>query len=234
MRRLTLLLFFLLSSALAHEGLQIESGSLAGAAQSSAMVFVYIFAGVLLVSVGGLIYSLLSARGFFSSARVMQSSSGEAVLRGGPHSSPHSGLPSSAPKQSKTPWPLAFGLVALLSSAVLAFGVQNYLALQNPPIFPTAVLYKTGWQVSYGRGVLEKIITVPAGQISYLHLSTQLEGKRLELPELGLRLPLVKGQQQDVQFVALRAGEYRSSSTPPLIIRSLEPQDYAAFVRQRR
>ena len=230
MRRLILLPFLLLSSALAHEGLDIESGSLAGAAQSSAMVFVYIFVGVLLVSVGGLIYSLLSARGFFSSARVMQGSSGEAVLGGGPHPV----WPSSAAKQVKTPWPLAFGLVALISSVVLAFGVQNYLALQNPPIFPTAVLYKTGWQVSYGRGALEQVISVPAGQISYLHLSAQLEGKRLELSELGLRLPLVKGQEQDVQFVALRAGEYRSSSTPTLIIRSLEPQEYAAFVKQRR
>ena len=230
MRRLTFLPFLLLSSALAHEGLDIESGSLAGAAQSSAMVFVYIFVGVLLVSVGGLIYSLLSARGFFSTARVMGSSSGEAVIGGGPHIR----LPSSAGVKVKTPWPLAFGLVALISSVVLAFGVHNYLTLQNPPIFPTAVLYKTGWQVSYGRGALEKIITVPAGQISYLHLSAQLEGKRLELPELGLRLPLVKGQQQDVQFVALRAGEYRSSSTPTLIIRSLEPQEYATFARRER
>jgi len=235
MRRLGV--FFLLcgSSALAHDGVNIESGSLNGGAQAWALVFICLFAGVLLVSVGGLIYSLLSARGAFSSAREVSVSGSEAVLSGGPSSlSPTMHSSATVPVQTQTPWPLAFGLVALISSGVLAFGVQNYLSLQNVPIFPTAVLYPSGWQVSYGTGKLERVVTVQAGQISYLHVSAQAQGARLELPELGLRLPLPKGQKRDVQFVALRAGEYRSSSTPTLSIRSLEPQQYAAFVRSER
>ena len=240
MRRLGV--FFLLcgSSALAHDGVNIESGSLNGGAQAWAMVFICLFAGVLLVSLGGLIYSLLNARGVFSPAREVSvsggsSSGGEVVLSGGPSSlSPSMHSNTAVPTQTKTPWPLTFGVIALLSSGVLAFGVQNYLGLQNVPLFPTAVLYPSGWQVSYGTGKLEQVVTVQAGQISYLHLSAQTQGARLELPELGLRLPLPKGQKRDVQFVALRAGEYRSSSTPTLSIRSLEPQQYAAFVRSER
>jgi len=245
MRRLGIFFLLCCSSALAHDGVNIESGSLNGGAQAWALVFICIFVGVLLLSLGGLIYSLLSARGLFSPARVASfgggslnggsPGGGEAVFGAGPSSLSPS-MPSSAavPLQSKTPWPLAFGMVALISSGVLAFGVQNYLSLQNVPFFPTAVLYPSGWQVSYFTGKLEHTVTVQAGQISYLHLSAQTEDARLELPELGLRLPLPKAQKRDVQFVALRAGEYRSSSTPSLIIRSLEPQQYAAFVRGER
>ena len=156
------------------------------------------------------------------------------MLSGGTSGQKTQELPLSPAFGRKTPWTLAFAGVALLSSGVLAFGVQNYLSLQNAPIFPTAVLYPSGWQVSYGTGKLEQVVTVQAGQISYLHVSAQAQGARLELPELGLRLPLPKGQKRDVQFVALRAGEYRSSSTPTLTIHSLEPQQYAAFVRGER
>lgn len=236
MRPLLVLLLLCYSGALAHDGVNIESGSLNGGAQVWATLFICLFAGVLLVSLGGLLYSLLSARGMFSPAVAASMNAGlvgggEAVLERGP-----AGTPSSAavPVPTRTPWPLTFGLIALISSGVLAFGVQNYLGLQNAPFFPTAVLYSSGWQVSYGTAKLEGTVTVQVGQISYLHVSTQTQGARLELPELGLRLPLPKGAKRDVQFVALRAGEYRSSSTPTLTIRSLEPREYAAFVRAER
>jgi hypothetical protein len=227
------LIFFglplLLERALAHEPLNIQSGSLNAGAQVSVWFFMGIFGLILLGSLGGLIYNLIpninSSREIshipVSNIPASHISSSQTLTNISPNK-----LSQVSPTR-KNNWTWAFAALVITSSLILLLGASSVFAV--PPLIPQAVLYPQGWQVSYGRGALEQgVVTVPVQRLTVLHLGAT-QSQQLRIAQLGLDVWLEPKKGQDVTFSAPNVGEFRSSGTPALTVRALSLADYQKF-----
>ncbi len=223
----------LLERASAHEPLNIQSGSLNAGAQVSVWFFMGIFGLILLGSLGGLIYNLLPNKGSSNQTltdTLLNTSLSNTSLSNTSHTSlSHKRSQTSQVSPTrKNNWTFAFGLLSVTSSLILLLGASSVFA--TAPLVPQAVLYPEGWQVSYGRGALERgIVTVPVQRLTVLHLAVAQQNQQLSIPKLGLAVLIKPGKGQEVTFSAPHVGEFRSSATPFLTIRALSLTDYQKF-----
>ncbi len=213
----------LLERASAHEPLNIQSGSLNAGAQVSVWFFMGIFGLILLGSLGGLIYNLLPNKG--SSSQTLTDTSLNTSRTSLSHKRSQTSQVSPTRKNN---WTFAFGLLSVASSLILLLGASSVFT--TAPLVPQAVLYPEGWQISYGRGALERgIVTVPVQRLTVLHLAVAQQSQQLSIPKLGLAVLIKPGKGQEVTFSAPDVGEFRSSVTPFLTIRALSLADYQKF-----
>lgn len=228
----------LLERASAHEPLNIQSGSLNAGAQVSVWFFMGIFGLILLGSLGGLIYNLIPHIGSLSkTSNITASSVTASNMPSSQNLTNISNISNTSSKLSqisqvsptrKNNWTFAFGLLSIVSSLILLLGVSSIFA--TPPLVPQAVLYPEGWEISYGRGALERgVVTVPVQRLTVLHLAVAEQNHRLNIPKLGLAILIKPGKGQEVTFSAPNVGEFRSSGTPALTIRALSLAEYQKF-----